>query len=54
MRLLTITDTCNRTQLSRSYIHQLITDGRLLSVKVGKRRLIAEGALDEFIAEAGR
>ena len=38
-----------RLDLSRSTVYTLIRSGHLRSVKVGKRRLVPESALAEFI-----
>ncbi len=45
-----------RLGLGRSTIFELIAAGRLRSVKVGRRRLISEAAIADFVAsleEAG-
>jgi excisionase family DNA binding protein len=45
-----------RLGLGRSTIFELIAAGRLRSVKVGRRRLISESAIADFVAsleEAG-
>ena len=38
-----------RLNVGRSTVFELIADGRLRSVKVGRRRLVSESALCEFI-----
>jgi excisionase family DNA binding protein len=46
----------HRLGLGRSTIFELIAAGRLRSVKVGRRRLISESAIADFVAsleEAG-
>ncbi|MBF6459841.1 excisionase family DNA-binding protein [Nocardia puris] len=42
---------CERLGIGRSYLYQLMESGALRSVKLGKRRLIPEDALAEFIAD---
>jgi excisionase family DNA binding protein len=48
-RLNSIKDIVARTALSRSTVYQEISSGRLRSVSVGRRRLIPESALIDFI-----
>ncbi len=40
-----------RLDLGRSKVYELIASGRLRSVKVGRRRLVSEAAIVEFITE---
>jgi excisionase family DNA binding protein len=40
-----------RLSIGRSMAFELISCGRLRSVKVGRRRLVSEAALVEFIEE---
>jgi excisionase family DNA binding protein len=44
-----IKDIVARTGLSRSTVYEEMDSGRLRSVKVGRRRLIPESALVEYI-----
>jgi len=44
-----IKDVVLRTRLSRSKVYEEMDSGRLKSVKVGRRRLIAESQLIDFI-----
>jgi excisionase family DNA binding protein len=44
-----IKDIVARTGLSRSTVYEEMDSGRLRSVKVGRRRLIPESALIEYI-----
>jgi excisionase family DNA binding protein len=44
-----IKDVVVRTRLSRSKVYEEIEAGRLHSVKVGRRRLITESALIDYI-----
>lgn len=48
-RLHDVRDVMKRLNLSRSKTFELIATGRLRSVKVGRRRLVSEAALIEFI-----
>jgi excisionase family DNA binding protein len=41
----------NRLGVGRSMVFELMSSGRLRSVKVGRRRLVPESAIREFIAE---
>lgn len=49
MRLNSVKDIVARTRLSRSTIYEQMDSGRLRSVKVGRRRLIPESALIDYI-----
>jgi excisionase family DNA binding protein len=49
VRLNSIKDIVARTALSRSTIYEEMASGRLRSVKVGRRRLIPEAALIDYI-----
>jgi excisionase family DNA binding protein len=44
-----IKDVVTRTRLSRSKIYEELANGRLKSVKVGRRRLISESALADYV-----
>jgi excisionase family DNA binding protein len=44
-----IKDVIGRTRLSRSKVYEELDSGRLKSVKVGRRRLIAESQLIDYI-----
>ncbi len=44
-----IKDVMGRTCLSRSKIYEELDSGRLKSVKVGRRRLVAESQLIDYI-----
>jgi excisionase family DNA binding protein len=45
-----IKDVCRRLQIGRSTIYEQIAQGRLQSVKIGKRRLILADDLNAFLA----
>jgi excisionase family DNA binding protein len=49
VRLNSIKDIVARTRLSRSKLYQEMDSGRLQSVKIGRRRLITESALVDYI-----
>jgi excisionase family DNA binding protein len=56
-RLNSIRDAVTRLRVSRSKIYEEMDNGRLQSVKVGRRRLIPESALIDYIdklIEAGK
>jgi excisionase family DNA binding protein len=44
-----IKDVMTRTRLSRSKIYEELANGQLKSVKVGRRRLITETALIDYV-----
>ncbi|WP_245547097.1 helix-turn-helix transcriptional regulator [Nocardia brevicatena] len=50
-RLHQIPGTCERLGVSRSTVYELIKSGELASVKVRGRRLVAESAIQDFIAK---
>lgn len=47
--LVTINEACERLQLGRSTVYDLLRSGDLPSVKVGRRRLIAASALEQYV-----
>jgi excisionase family DNA binding protein len=52
-RLNQIEDVMARLNVGRSTVFGLLASGQLRSVKIGRRRLIPEQALLDFIAELG-
>jgi excisionase family DNA binding protein len=50
VRLNSIKDVVTRTRLSRSTVYEELGSGRLRSVKVGRRRLVTESQLIDYIA----
>ena len=50
-RLITVEETARRLSVSRRYIYDLIAAGRLPTVKLGRRRLVSERALSEFLGK---
>jgi excisionase family DNA binding protein len=53
-RLNTIEEVMERLRIGRSTTFELIASRRLRSVKVGRRRLVSEAALTEFIEQLDR
>lgn len=51
-RLLTIAEARKRLKVSRATLYNLIRAGKLALVKVGKRSLVPEGALERLIEES--
>ncbi|AWK74264.1 hypothetical protein CBI38_24630 [Rhodococcus oxybenzonivorans] len=49
-KLNTITETLDRVAVSRSKLYELMDAGDIRSVKVGKRRLISDAAINDWIA----
>lgn len=54
-RLNSVEDVMKRLKLGRSKVYEVLANGQLRSVKVGRRRLVSEAALVAFInhLEAG-
>ncbi|MBS3940269.1 MAG: helix-turn-helix domain-containing protein [Actinobacteria bacterium] len=49
IQLLTIVDAARHLGISRSKIYELLAEGELSSVRIGRTRRIALAALEEFI-----
>lgn len=49
-RLNSIESTMAQLGLGRSKVYELIAAGELRSVKVGRRRLVSDAAINEFVA----
>lgn len=49
-RLNSIEQVQQRLNVGRSTVFELISDGQLRSVKVGRRRLVSDQAIADFIA----
>ena len=49
-RLHTVKQTSERLSICRANLYNLMSSGRLRSVKIGRRRLIPEQAIVDFIA----
>ncbi len=50
-RMLTVADACDRLQVSKWTLYRLIGTGKLASVKIGRRRLISQRAMDRFMSQ---
>lgn len=48
--LLTVEEAAERLGIGRSFMYELIGDGRVRSLRVGRLRRIPVDALDEFVA----
>lgn len=48
--LLTITDFCKAANVGRTRAYQLINQGRIKALKLGRKTLIPRAAFEEFIA----
>lgn len=48
-RLHTVETVMDRLSLGRTKVYQLIESGAIRSVKVGRRRLVSESAIAEYI-----
>lgn len=53
-RLLTVEEACRKLRVSRWSLYQLIRANQLATVRIGRRRLVAESAIDRFIEERER
>jgi excisionase family DNA binding protein len=52
-RTLSIQETAQVCGLSRATLYRLIADGKLLTLKIGARRLVPLGALDALLNVTG-
>ena len=50
IQLLTVVDAAEHLRISRSKVYELLADGQLPSVRIGRTRRIAMSALAEFVA----
>lgn len=48
--LITVEEAANLLRLGRTTTYNLVLDGQLRSVKIGRRRLVVRVGLQEFIA----
>ena len=53
-RLLAIKQAIYELGISRTALYELIEDGRLKTVKIGRRRLVPIEAIEELIAGLGK
>ncbi|ART70699.1 DNA-binding protein [Mycobacterium dioxanotrophicus] len=51
--LLTVAETAEKLRCGQTLIYAMLKDGRLASVKVGRRRLVKAADVDRFIAKGG-
>ncbi|CPV67102.1 ethanolamine utilization protein EutA [Mycobacteroides abscessus] len=49
-RLLPVAGVMDRLSLGRTAVFELLNSGELRSVKVGRRRLVSEGQIADYIA----
>jgi len=49
VRLLTVVEAARELGISRSKLYELLAEGELPSVRIGRTRRIAVTALDEFV-----
>jgi excisionase family DNA binding protein len=49
-RLLTVTEACAALRISRWLFYRLVRQHRVRTIKIGSRRLVPAGALDELLA----
>lgn len=47
--LLTVDEVAERLRISRDYAYRLVAKGEFRLTRVGRRRLVSESALQEFI-----
>ena len=52
MHLLTITAVADRLAISRSMVYELMRDGSLSSVKIGRSRRIPAESVEQYIRQA--
>jgi excisionase family DNA binding protein len=50
VKLLTVVEAARELGISRSKLYELLADGELPSVRIGRTRRIAVSALEEFVA----
>lgn len=51
--LLTVTETAELLRCGQTMVYQLLKDGRLASVKIGRRRLVRAADVHRFIEAGG-
>ncbi len=54
MRLLTVEEAAVKLGIGRTFAYRLVLGGEIESVKLGKRRLVPEDAVDDYIARLRR
>ena len=53
-RLLTPEEVAEQLRVGRTKVYELLASGKLRSVKIGRRRRVSPGALEEFIERSER
>jgi len=53
-KLLTPEEVADQLRVGRTKVYELIASGKLRSVKIGRRRRVSPGALEEFIERSER
>jgi excisionase family DNA binding protein len=53
-RLLTPEEVAEQLRVGRTKVYELMASGKLRSVKIGRRRRVSPGALEEFIEQSER
>lgn len=53
-RLLKVRDICERLQMSRTIIYQMIASGEIRSVAIGRSRRVREADLDAWVQGKAR
>lgn len=51
--LLTVPETAELLRCGQTMVYQLLREGRLAGVKIGRRRLVRASAVQQFIAGGG-
>ena len=52
-RLLSVDETSAALGISRTKVYALVTSGALVTLKVGRRRLVPSGSIAAFVAAGG-
>lgn len=53
-KLLTPEEVAEQLRVGRTKVYELLASGKLRSVKIGRRRRVSPGALEEFIERSER
>jgi excisionase family DNA binding protein len=53
-KLLTPEEVADQLRVGRTKVYELLASGKLRSVKIGRRRRVSPGALEEFIERSER
>jgi excisionase family DNA binding protein len=52
--LRTVEETAERLRLGRTYTYELIRQGKIPSIKLGKRRLVSDKAIEDYIRKVAK